>query len=123
MSLVSTIAVVNFQHYIFIFFSLLNVLEVIAPFKHFDKLKEFVSMKLPPGFPVRVGMLSRTVFNHVIISYTSSVSAIVSSEASFPPGGFVNASREKSNLIGWSYFTSCLFVRKKCQVENGLYYL
>ncbi|CAB4007024.1 Hypothetical predicted protein [Paramuricea clavata] len=33
---------------------LLNVLEVIAPFKHFDKLKEFVSMKLPPGFPVRV---------------------------------------------------------------------
>jgi hypothetical protein len=27
--------------------------------------------------------------------------SIVSSEASFPPGGFVNASREKSNLIGW----------------------
>ncbi|XP_046841469.1 ankyrin repeat domain-containing protein 13C-B-like isoform X2 [Xenia sp. Carnegie-2017] len=33
---------------------LLNVLEVIAPFKHFDKLKDFVSLKLPPGFPVRV---------------------------------------------------------------------
>ena len=46
----------------FIFFSLLNVLEVIAPFKHFDKLKEFVSMKLPPGFPVRVGMLFGNVY-------------------------------------------------------------
>lgn len=33
----------------------LNVLEVIAPFKHFNKLKEFVAMKLPPGFPVRIG--------------------------------------------------------------------
>ncbi|KXJ18332.1 ankyrin repeat domain-containing protein 13C-B [Exaiptasia diaphana] len=32
----------------------LNVLEVIAPFKHFNKLKEFVAMKLPPGFPVRI---------------------------------------------------------------------
>ncbi|XP_048584372.1 ankyrin repeat domain-containing protein 13C [Nematostella vectensis] len=31
----------------------LKVLEVIAPFKHFSKLKEFVAMKLPPGFPVR----------------------------------------------------------------------
>lgn len=31
---------------------LLNVLEVIAPFKHFSKLREFVEMKLPPGFPV-----------------------------------------------------------------------
>ena len=47
------------EMYVFsLFFSLLNVLEVIAPFKHFDKLKEFVSMKLPPGFPVRVGMFN-----------------------------------------------------------------
>ncbi|CAF92895.1 unnamed protein product, partial [Tetraodon nigroviridis] len=35
--------------------SLLNVLEVIAPFKHFNKLREFVQMKLPPGFPVKLG--------------------------------------------------------------------
>ncbi|XP_076309203.1 ankyrin repeat domain-containing protein 13C-like isoform X3 [Tachypleus tridentatus] len=34
--------------------SLLNVLEVIAPFKHFNKLREFVQMKLPPGFPVKI---------------------------------------------------------------------
>jgi hypothetical protein len=34
---------------------LLNVLEVIAPqFKHFQKLRDFVEMKLPPGFPVKV---------------------------------------------------------------------
>lgn len=33
---------------------LLNVLEVIAPFKHFAKLREFVQMKLPPGFPVKI---------------------------------------------------------------------
>ncbi|GBP46360.1 Ankyrin repeat domain-containing protein 13C [Eumeta japonica] len=33
---------------------LLNVLEVIAPIKHFVKLREFVAMKLPKGFPVRI---------------------------------------------------------------------
>uniref|UniRef100_A0A2K5EXD2 Ankyrin repeat domain-containing protein n=1 Tax=Aotus nancymaae TaxID=37293 RepID=A0A2K5EXD2_AOTNA len=33
---------------------LLNVLEVIAPFKHFNKPREFVQMKLPPGFPVKL---------------------------------------------------------------------
>lgn len=33
---------------------LLNLLEVIAPFKHFNKLREFVLMKLPPGFPVKI---------------------------------------------------------------------
>lgn len=37
---------------------LLNVLEVIAPFKHFNKLREFVQMKLPPGFPVKLGKQS-----------------------------------------------------------------
>jgi len=36
---------------------LLNVLEVVAPFKHFTKLREFIKMKLPPGFPVKVGKL------------------------------------------------------------------
>ncbi|XP_065207679.1 ankyrin repeat domain-containing protein 13C [Planococcus citri] len=33
---------------------LLSVLEVIAPFKHSTKLKKFVQMKLPPGFPVKL---------------------------------------------------------------------
>ncbi|XP_033097041.1 ankyrin repeat domain-containing protein 13C-like [Anneissia japonica] len=33
---------------------LLNVLEVITPMKHFSKLREFVEMKLPPGFPVKI---------------------------------------------------------------------
>lgn len=34
---------------------LLNILEIIAPqFKHFQKLRDFVEMKLPPGFPVKV---------------------------------------------------------------------
>lgn len=33
---------------------LLNVLEVIAPFKHFSKLRQFVRMKLPSGFPVKI---------------------------------------------------------------------
>ena len=36
---------------------ILRVLEVVAPFKHFNKLKEFVAMKLPPGFPVRIGQV------------------------------------------------------------------
>ena len=35
--------------------SLLNVLEVVAPFKHFKKLNEFVRLNLPPGFPVKIG--------------------------------------------------------------------
>ncbi|CAF4780679.1 unnamed protein product [Pieris macdunnoughi] len=33
---------------------LLNVLEVIAPFKHFAKLRQFIAMKLPKGFPVKI---------------------------------------------------------------------
>lgn len=33
---------------------LLSVLEVIAPFKHFSKLREFVTLKLPSGFPVKI---------------------------------------------------------------------
>ena len=34
---------------------LLNILEVMAPFKHFSKLKDFIQLKIPPGFPVKVG--------------------------------------------------------------------
>ncbi|TMW52930.1 hypothetical protein DOY81_001963 [Sarcophaga bullata] len=33
---------------------LLNILEVIGPFKHISKLREFVALKLPPGFPVKI---------------------------------------------------------------------
>ena len=40
---------------LFVSFRLLNILEVVAPFKHFNKLREFVQMKLPPGFPVKLG--------------------------------------------------------------------
>jgi len=36
---------------------LLAVLEVIAPqFKHFNKLRDFVGQKLPPGFPIQVNI-------------------------------------------------------------------
>lgn len=34
---------------------LLDVLEVIAPFKQFQKLREFMTTKLPDGFPVKIG--------------------------------------------------------------------
>lgn len=35
--------------------TLLNVLEVIAPLKHFSKLRDFISLKLPKkGFPISV---------------------------------------------------------------------
>lgn len=33
---------------------LLNVLEVIAPLKHLSKLRDFVALKLPSGFPVKI---------------------------------------------------------------------
>jgi hypothetical protein len=33
---------------------LLNILEVVTPFKHLKKLREFITMKLPPGFPVKI---------------------------------------------------------------------
>lgn len=41
---------------------LLNVLEVIAPFKQFTKLREFITLKLPSGFPVKIEIpILRTV--------------------------------------------------------------
>ena len=36
-------------------YRILNILNVIAPAKHFQKMKDFVSLKLPPGFPVKIG--------------------------------------------------------------------
>ncbi|XP_035698757.1 ankyrin repeat domain-containing protein 13C-like [Branchiostoma floridae] len=38
---------------------LLDVLEIIAPFKHFLKLREFIQLKLPSGFPVKIGQSSQ----------------------------------------------------------------
>ncbi|VDK51166.1 unnamed protein product [Gongylonema pulchrum] len=34
---------------------LLDILEIVAPFKHLDKLRRFCEVRLPPGFPVRIG--------------------------------------------------------------------
>lgn len=33
---------------------LLSILEVMAPFKHFSKLRDFINLKIPPGFPVKI---------------------------------------------------------------------
>lgn len=56
---------------------LLNVLEVIAPFKHFSKLREFVLMKLPPGFPVKIGEQWFFSFNsHALITVSHVVSLV-----------------------------------------------
>ncbi|VDM21604.1 unnamed protein product [Wuchereria bancrofti] len=33
---------------------LLDILEIVAPFKHFDKLRCFCKVRMPPGFPVRI---------------------------------------------------------------------
>ena len=35
----------------------MDILEVIVPYKHFHKLRQFVNMKLPPGFPVKLSEL------------------------------------------------------------------
>ena len=42
--------------------ALINLLEVIAPFKQFKKMREFVEMKLPPGFPVKIGQFNLNYF-------------------------------------------------------------
>lgn len=34
---------------------LLDILEIVAPFKHLNKLRRFCDARLPPGFPVRLG--------------------------------------------------------------------
>lgn len=34
---------------------LLTVLESIKPLRHFQKLRDFMAFKLPPGFPVKLG--------------------------------------------------------------------
>lgn len=32
-----------------------ELLEALVPLAKFRKLKEFISLKLPPGFPVKIG--------------------------------------------------------------------
>lgn len=44
-----------FNIFLSFYFSLLSVLNVVAPSKHFQKMKEFIALKLPPGFPVKIG--------------------------------------------------------------------
>ena len=41
--------------FVYNFYRLLDILEVIAPYKHFHKLRNFMNTKLPPGFPVKIG--------------------------------------------------------------------
>lgn len=57
---------------------LLNVLEVIAPFKHFNKLREFVQMKLPPGFPVKLGKWSSESANGSLEEEKTKTNAVFS---------------------------------------------
>lgn len=64
-------------------FRLLNVLEVIAPFKHFNKLREFVQLKLPPGFPVKLGKKAAHLSSAVRHSVGVILTALVSSSTPF----------------------------------------
>ncbi|CAB4062188.1 ANKRD13 [Lepeophtheirus salmonis] len=58
---------------------LLNILEIVAPqFKHFQKLRDFVEMKLPPGFPVKVDV---PVFTY---SFCTNEIALLSAEDRYP---------------------------------------
>lgn len=41
---------------------LLDMLEIIAPFKHLKKLRDFCTLKLPPGFPIKIGKLKYFIF-------------------------------------------------------------
>ena len=57
-------------------YRLLDILEVIAPYKHFHKLRQFVNLKLPPGFPVKVGM---SVHYYLIHPLSSTIHPLPSS--------------------------------------------
>ena len=54
---------------------LLDILEVIVPYKHFHKLRQFVDVKLPPGFPVKLSKHTNTtcaiyrVYVHILHAY------------------------------------------------------
>ena len=84
--------------------SLLNVLEIVAPFKQFKKLREFVEMKLPPGFPVKIGELV-FLFNTGYIEHCLFLQIFLSYPRS-PPG-----SRSRSLYTMTRSQTSCLKCR------------
>ena len=48
-------------------FRLLDVLEVVAPFKQFQRLRDFITSQLPPGFPVCVGQCRFLQFIDVVL--------------------------------------------------------
>ena len=49
-------------------FSLMDMLEVIGPFKQFSKLRTFMESKLPPGFPVKIGKSIYLANNYLQLS-------------------------------------------------------
>ena len=57
----------------FVYFSLLDVLEVIAPFKQFSKLRDFMQSKLPTGFPVKIGKLSASCAFSLVFSLLNKI--------------------------------------------------
>ena len=57
--------------------------QIIAPqFKHFQKLRDFVEMKLPPGFPVKLD-----------IPVLPTVSARVTFQVHYTMNEFLNSSK------------------------------
>lgn len=46
---------------------LLNVLQAIAPLKHYSRLREIIGVKLPPGFPVQIGMYKLFLWSNYIV--------------------------------------------------------
>lgn len=72
------------------------MLEVVAPFKHFNKLKEFVAMKLPAGFPVRIGLFSLCSLFEILVI----VSALKNATFCFFRSRFFGMSRDELHLGG-----------------------
>ena len=78
---------------------LLDILEVIAPYKHFHKLRNFIHMKLPPGFPVKIGKkmkplsITSPLPPSIEIPMFPTVTAIISLQSyelkQFPPSKFL----------------------------------
>ena len=44
----------------------MDLLELMAPMKHFSKLRDFLNNKLPQGFPIKVGQYHRALFTEVL---------------------------------------------------------
>jgi hypothetical protein len=61
---------------------ILDILEVIAPYKHFHKLREFVSLRLPSGFPVKIEI-------PVFPTVTATITLQRYEQKQFPPSQFL----------------------------------